>query len=175
MRCARGDRALRMDRVMQRLAENGEIDRAFRDRRIFDVAEPVFEIREAVLLRELRAELDHLRRVIDRDDLCARSWREVARASLRPRRDRPRSTAGSRADQRVRERLPRTARAHNCGQIFPRAHRNIRAPCPGVCASASLQRRAIARRLRHLAGQHAGRVRSPSRARDCAPSFAVSP
>ncbi len=35
--------------VMQRLAQDGEIDRPFFNRRIFDVAQPVFEICEAVL------------------------------------------------------------------------------------------------------------------------------
>lgn len=34
---------------MQRLAQDGEIDRPFFNRRIFDVAQPVFEICEAVL------------------------------------------------------------------------------------------------------------------------------
>jgi hypothetical protein len=29
----------------------------------------------------------------------------------------------------------RNGPAHNCGRICPRAHRNIRAPCPGVCAN----------------------------------------
>ena len=55
------DRALGMNRVMQRLAENREVDGAFGDRRIFDIAEPIFEVGEAVLLREFRAELDHFR------------------------------------------------------------------------------------------------------------------
>ena len=66
---------------MQRLAENREVDRAFRDRRILDVAEPVFQILEAVLLRQLRAELDHLRRVIDRDDF-ARVLRRATATSV---------------------------------------------------------------------------------------------
>ena len=34
---------------MQRLAQDGEIDRPFSNRRIFDVAQPVFEICEAAL------------------------------------------------------------------------------------------------------------------------------
>jgi len=51
-----GDGALGMDRVMQRLAENGEIDGALGDGRIFDVTEAGFEIRETVPLGELRAE-----------------------------------------------------------------------------------------------------------------------
>src|ERR1043166_2823250 len=62
-----GDGALGMDGVVQRLAENGEVDRAFRDRRILDVAETVFEIGEPVFLRELRSGLDHLRRGVRRE------------------------------------------------------------------------------------------------------------
>src|SRR5205814_7836793 len=82
-----GDRVLGMDRVMQRLAKNGEIDGAFRDRRIFDVAEAVFEICEVVLPGELRAELNHLRRIIDRAYFVRGSgeqWgkRSVSRAEI---------------------------------------------------------------------------------------------
>ncbi len=52
--------------------------RAFGNRRIFDIAEPIFEIRKAVFFRELRSELDHLRRVIDGDYL-ARGFGEELR------------------------------------------------------------------------------------------------
>src|SRR5450432_1741244 len=58
-------RALRMNRVMQSLTQNREVDRAFGDRRIFDIAESVFQVPEAVLFRELRSELNHLRRIVD--------------------------------------------------------------------------------------------------------------
>ena len=71
-----------MDGVMQRLAQNREVDRAFRDRRIFDVAEAVFEILEAVFLRQLRAELDHLRRVIDRDDFARGFGQQLRKRSF---------------------------------------------------------------------------------------------
>ncbi len=44
-----GDRARGMDRMVQSLAKDREIDGIFVNRRIFDVAQPVFEICEAVL------------------------------------------------------------------------------------------------------------------------------
>ena len=44
----RRDGLLRMNGVMQRLTQNRKIDAVFRDRRIFDVAKPVFEILESV-------------------------------------------------------------------------------------------------------------------------------
>src|SRR6267154_5383732 len=77
-----GDRAFGMDGVMQRLAENGQIDYALRDRRIFDVAEAIFQIGEAVLLRELRAELDHLGRVIDRDNFPRGLGEQLGKSSF---------------------------------------------------------------------------------------------
>src|SRR5437763_15682590 len=46
------DRPLRMDRVMERLAQDREGDRAVFARRIFDVTEAVLEIREPVPLRQ---------------------------------------------------------------------------------------------------------------------------
>ena len=64
----RRDRFLRIDRVVQCLAEDCEIDAVPLDRRIFDFAQAVFEILETVFFRESRTELDHLRRIIDRDD-----------------------------------------------------------------------------------------------------------
>jgi len=77
-----GDGALGMDRVVQCLAENGEVDCAFRNWRIFDVAQTVFEIGEAVFLRELRAELDHLRRVVDRDHFPCGLGEELRKRSF---------------------------------------------------------------------------------------------
>src|ERR1700716_4115540 len=96
-----------MDRVMQSLAENGEIDRALRDGRIFDVAKTVFEIRESVPLGELRAELDHLGRVIDGDYFARCLGEELRELSFAC----PEIGDGHRReqrDQRVRERLPGT-------------------------------------------------------------------
>src|SRR5262249_37553174 len=51
MRCA--DRALGMNGVMQRLAEDREIDAVFCNRRIFNVAKPVFKILKSMFLRQL--------------------------------------------------------------------------------------------------------------------------
>ena len=133
MRWARGNGALGMDRVMQRLTENREVDRVLVDRRILDVAEAVFEILETVLLRQLRSELDHLRRVIDRDDF-ARVFGEQLRERSLARAEIGHGQRRQQRDQRMRERLPGAARAHNCGRICPPAGRNIRALCPAVCA-----------------------------------------
>jgi hypothetical protein len=43
------DSSLRMNGVMQRLAQNREIDTVFRNRRIFNIAEQLLEVLEAVL------------------------------------------------------------------------------------------------------------------------------
>ena len=67
----RRDGALRMNGVMQRLAQNRKIDTVVCDRRIFNVAKPVFEIFEAVFFCELGPELDHLRRIINCDNLAS--------------------------------------------------------------------------------------------------------
>src|SRR5256714_13415404 len=56
------DRALGMNGMMQRLTQNREVDRPFADRRIFDIAESILKVREAVLLCQFSAKLDHLRR-----------------------------------------------------------------------------------------------------------------
>ena len=47
------NRALRLDRVMQCLAQEHEIDTLFCDRRIFQIAEPVLEVFKTVLFRQL--------------------------------------------------------------------------------------------------------------------------
>src|SRR2546423_4234159 len=54
-----GDGALGMDRVVQGLAENGEIDRAFRNRRGFRVTQPLFPTGQTALPPQLRAALHH--------------------------------------------------------------------------------------------------------------------
>src|SRR2546423_7415718 len=76
------DGALGMDRVVQCLAENREIYRAFRNRRVFDVAETIFQIGEAMFFGELRTELDHLRRIIDCDDFAGGLGEELRKGSF---------------------------------------------------------------------------------------------
>src|SRR2546423_8968653 len=71
----RRHRPLRFDCVMQGLTEQDKIDALFRDRRIFQIAEAILEIFEAVLLRKPRTELHHFWRVID-CDYFARAFRE---------------------------------------------------------------------------------------------------
>src|SRR4051812_5270901 len=54
-----------MARVMESLGENGQIDRLIGKRDLFDVAELVGEISQAIFLGELRAHLDHAGGVVD--------------------------------------------------------------------------------------------------------------
>src|SRR5436190_8206254 len=64
--------------VMQRLAENNEIDALRRDRRCLQFAKPEFEIFQAVLFRFLRAESHHLLRIIDSDDMLGAASEQFA-------------------------------------------------------------------------------------------------
>ena len=63
-----GDGALGVRRVVQRLAEEGHIDRAGAYGHVFQVAQAVFQVGDAVLARQASAEFDHFRRVVDGDD-----------------------------------------------------------------------------------------------------------
>ena len=54
-----------MNGVMQSLTEDRKIDTVFRDRQIFDIAQPVLEIFESMFLCQLGTELDHFWRTID--------------------------------------------------------------------------------------------------------------
>ena len=67
----RRDGTLRMNGVMQRLTQNRQIDTVVCDRRIFDVAKPVFKIFESMLFCQLRPEFNHLGRIIDRNNLAS--------------------------------------------------------------------------------------------------------
>jgi hypothetical protein len=53
--------------VMERLAEEGHIGLALLDRQLFEVAQAVFQILDAVSAREARTELDHLFGIVDGD------------------------------------------------------------------------------------------------------------
>ena len=146
------DRVLGMNRVMQRLTQNREVDRALGDRRIFDIAESILKIGEAVLLCEFRAKLNHLRRIIDRDHLAGGFGEELrkrpfsgAEISHRQRREQ--------TDQGVSERLPRTAR-HITSAEFSGEFIEIFARLVAAFAERELQGRAVARRLWHLASEH---------------------
>ena len=68
--------------MVQSLAENGEIDAALRNRRIFDIAQAIFEICEPVLFGELGAELNHFRCVIDRDHFARGLGQELREGSF---------------------------------------------------------------------------------------------
>ncbi len=127
-------RALRVFRVVQGLAEDGEIQRLLLDRRILDVAEPVFQIRQAVLDGERLAELDHFRRKIHGDDLFGALGEQLGQGAFAGPEvgDHP---VVEHLDERLGQRLPRTARARSpCRNARP-VRRNRRGPCPCACAS----------------------------------------
>ena len=69
------DRGLRVTRVMERLGQDREVHRFVAERDLFDVAEFVGQIGEAITSGEVGAHLDHPRRIIDAPNL-ARSMRE---------------------------------------------------------------------------------------------------
>src|SRR4029077_16060029 len=100
-----GDGALGPDRMMQRLTQEREVDRVLVDRWILDVAQAVFEILETVALRQLCPELDHLRRVIDRDNFARFFGKQLRKSPL------TRAKIGNRErreerDHRMRQGLP---------------------------------------------------------------------
>ena len=77
-----GQRFARTGRVVQGLTEEREVDRARFDRRIVNAAEAVFQIFQPVLGGKLRAELDHGRRVVDRDHFFGRAREQLRQRSL---------------------------------------------------------------------------------------------
>src|SRR5438270_9272884 len=62
------DRAFRPRSMVQSLTENRQIDTVRGNGRLLHITEPVLDVAEAMFLRQLRRELDHLRRIIDRND-----------------------------------------------------------------------------------------------------------
>src|SRR4030095_3158533 len=63
------DSFLGMNGMMQRLTQHRQTYAIFGNRRIFDVANAVLQVLEAVFLCQLPAELDHFWGIIDSDDL----------------------------------------------------------------------------------------------------------
>ena len=55
--------------VVKRLREEGEVDAVVVDRNLFDFAKAKVEVGKLMLFGEVLAELDHLARVVDRDDM----------------------------------------------------------------------------------------------------------
>ena len=122
----RRHRPRRLAGVMERLAEDREVHAVRLDGRRLDVAQAVFEVGETVLARQRRAELDHLFRVVHRDDLPGRAREELGERALARaevgddhRRQQP--------QEHVRHALPRPARAIAAAEfarqpveIFPR-------------------------------------------------------
>src|SRR5215469_12359561 len=101
--CADG--ALGVNSVVQRLTEDCQIDAVSRDRRVFNIAKAVFEILKAMLLRQLGAELDHLRRIIDGNNL-ARLFRQQLREGPPACPEIGNGQRREQSNERVRKRLP---------------------------------------------------------------------
>ena len=57
-----------MNRVVQRLAEERQVHRAAAYGDVFQIAQAVFQVGDAVLARQLDAEFHHLLRIIDGDN-----------------------------------------------------------------------------------------------------------
>src|SRR5439155_20143584 len=148
----RGDCPLRLDRVMQRLAQQNKVDTFIRDRRIFQVAQPVLDIFETVFLRKLRTELDHLRRIIDRDNFARALGQQLGKGSFACAKI-DNSQSRNERDQRVRERSPRTPRdvapTELAGQFVEILTRFVLA-----FAQRELQGRSIARGLGNFAREN---------------------
>ena len=101
------DSPLGVNGVVQRLAQDCKIDAVFSNRRVFNIAKPVFEIIESVFLRQLRAELDHLRRIIDRNDFAGAARQQLRKSSL-TRAKIDNHLRRENWDERVRQRFPGT-------------------------------------------------------------------
>src|SRR5438552_12978989 len=103
------DRSLGLDCVMQRLTQQDKIDTALCNRRIFQITQPILEIFETMFLRQLRTELDHLWRVVDRDNFTRALRQQLGECSFARAKIDNRQPWNER-DQCVRERFPRSSR-----------------------------------------------------------------
>ena len=99
---------------MQTLAEKGEVDSRVVNRRRFQIAQPVLQIRDAVLPRQPRPELHHLRRIIHGDH------------AFRPLGEQLRKRPFARAQ--IRDHHRRHQLQQSLGQTFPAAPRHVIAP-----------------------------------------------
>src|SRR5207244_8732513 len=104
------DGSLRMNGVMQCLAQNRKIDTVFRDWRIFDIAEPVFEVLEAMLFCEFGSEFDHLWRTINCDNFARVFGYQLRKRSLASAKIRH-GERWQQPYQSVGQSLPRSPRA----------------------------------------------------------------
>ena len=101
-------------RVVQRLAEKGEVHFAIGDGRGFEIAEAVFEIGEAVLRGDARAERDHFLRIVHSDDFLRPAREELGKITF--------------ACAEVGDDLPRHEEQEGFGESFPTAPGTIAAP-----------------------------------------------
>lgn len=74
--------ALGVFRVVEGLAEDGEVEGAGVDGGLLDIADAVFEVGEAVAVGEVLAELDHFRGEIDGDDFFGALGEELGEGAL---------------------------------------------------------------------------------------------
>ena len=134
---------------MQCLTQEDEIDTIFCNRRLFQIAQPVLEILEAMFLRQLRTELDHLRRVVDCDHFARALGQQLGKCSF-TRAKIDNGQARNERDQRVRERPPGTSRditaAKLSGQFVKIFARSVL-----TFAQSELQRGPVARGFGHFA------------------------
>src|SRR5947208_12994890 len=138
-----------MDGVMQSLTEDRKIDTVFCDGRIFNIAKPVLEILESMLLRKLGTELDHFWRIIDGDHLacllrqqlreCPLACAEVSHSQRREK-----------SNERVCQRLPRAPR-HMTSPKLPGQLIKVFSRFVLPFVQDELETRAIARRFRQFA------------------------
>src|SRR5438034_8954772 len=142
-----------MNGVMQSLTEDRKIDTVFRDGRIFNIAEPVLEILESMLLRKLGTELDHFWRIIDGDHF-ARLFRQQLRKCPLACSEVGHRQWRQKSNERMCQRLPRAARHVTspklAGQLVEVFSRFV---LPFV--QDELETRAIARRFRQFAREQA--------------------
>src|SRR5271166_1890172 len=104
--------------VMERLAENCQIDRAVGDGRLFKVTQSILKIRESVIFGQLGSNFDHALRNIDCDDLSSAFSEKLGKRSFACAQV-CNINCGNQGNQEVRQCLPRSART-KASPEFPR-------------------------------------------------------
>ena len=100
----------RLFRVMQRLAQNHQVNAAGFNRRVLQIALPEFQVFQPVLFRLGRAERNNLFRIVHGDDLFAAPRQQFAQQTF-ARAEVGHDQRRQDAQQQMPERLPRTARS----------------------------------------------------------------
>src|SRR5947208_9246171 len=112
--------------VIKCLIKNRKYDTVFCDGLIFNIAKPILEILESMLLRKLSAELDHFWRIVDGDHF-ARLLRQQLRECPLACSEVGHRQWRQKSNERMCQRLPRAARhitspklAGQFVEVFPR-------------------------------------------------------